>query len=154
MKNLSKYLTGIALVAVFGAYAVYSRMNENTAVASGINASDSETATSGSNSSIPDQNSTPGTYRDGTYTGNVTDAFYGDYQVAAVIKNGKLSDVQFLIYPNDRHESTMINEDAIPLLKSEAIKSQSANVNIISGATQSTEAFNASLATALVKAKS
>jgi uncharacterized protein with FMN-binding domain len=91
-------------------------------------------------------------YADGTYKGKVANAFYGYVQVAAVIKSGKLSDVQILRYPNDRNTSRYINSIAMPALQKEAIKAQSANVNIISGATDSSMAFRQSLSSALSSA--
>ncbi len=91
-------------------------------------------------------------YRDGSYTGSVADAFYGNIQVRAIITNGQISDVQFLQYPNDRGTSVMINTQAMPYLKQEAIQAQNANVAIISGATDSSIAFRQSLAAALVQA--
>lgn len=94
-----------------------------------------------------------GQYKDGSYTGSVADAFYGNIQVRVTISSGKISDVQFLQYPNDRRTSIEINTQAMPMLKSEAIAAQSANVNIISGATDSSQAFRESLASALSQAK-
>ncbi len=91
-------------------------------------------------------------YKDGTYTGNVADAFYGNIQVNAVISGGKIVDVVFLQYPNDRSTSIEINSQAMPILKQEAITSQSANVDGVSGATASSQAFIESLGTALQKA--
>ncbi len=92
-------------------------------------------------------------YKDGSYTGSVADAFYGNVQVQAIIQNRALSDVQVLQYPSDRSTSREINGAAMPQLVQEAIQAQSANVNIVSGATQSSEAFRQSLASALVAAK-
>src|SRR5258708_29955031 len=46
--------------------------------------------------------STQSGYRDGQYTGNVADAYYGNVQVRATIQGGRLADVQFLTYPSDR----------------------------------------------------
>lgn len=92
-------------------------------------------------------------YKDGEYIGPVTDAFFGPFQVKAVIKNGILFDIEFLQYPNDRPTSTSINTNAIPFWKQEAIAAQSADVDIVSGATQSSEAFQKSLAAALAKAR-
>lgn len=91
--------------------------------------------------------------KDGTYTGDSVDAFYGMIQVQATIANGKISNVQFLQYPNDRGTSIMINRQADPMLAQEAIQSQSANVDIVSGATESSQAFVQSLQSALDKAK-
>ena len=96
---------------------------------------------------------TPPTYKDGTYTGATADAFYGTIQVKATIQNGKIADVQFLQYPNDRMRSIAINTVAMPNLKQEAIQAQSANVNVVSGATDSSNAFKQSLADALNQAK-
>ena len=93
-------------------------------------------------------------YKDGTFVGSAADAIYGNIQVQATISNGQLTNVQFLQYPNDRGTSIEINQQADPLLAQEAIQSQSANVNIISGATDSSQAFVQSLQSALDKAKS
>lgn len=92
-------------------------------------------------------------YKDGEYTGAVTDAFYGNVQVKAVVKNGKIADVQFLSYPNDRRNSIEINSQAMPLLTQEAVQSQNANVDIVTGATATSQAFVQSLQSALDQAR-
>lgn len=92
-------------------------------------------------------------YKDGEYTGSAEDAFYGNIQVSIVISGGKLTDVIFLQYPNDRHRSIEINTIAMPILKQEAITSQNAQVDIVSGATDSSQAFIQSLSSALSQAK-
>lgn len=93
-----------------------------------------------------------GKYKNGTYTGQVTDAFYGNVQVKVTITNGRISNVQFLDYPHDRSNSVRINSQATPLLAQEAIQVQSSNVDIVSGATATSEAFMQSLASALAQA--
>ena len=93
-----------------------------------------------------------GQYRDGTYTGDPADAYYGTIQVSALIQGGKITDVQFLQYPNDRQTSIEVNTQAMPYLKAEAIQAQNANVDIVSGATDSSYAFRQSLASALNQA--
>jgi len=94
-----------------------------------------------------------GEYNDGTYTGSVADAFYGNIQVKATVSGGKLTNVTFLQYPNDRSTSVMINQQAMPGLVQEALQAQSASVNGVSGAMQTSEAFRASLGAALAQAK-
>jgi uncharacterized protein with FMN-binding domain len=94
-----------------------------------------------------------GAYKDGSYSGSVADAFYGKLQVAAVVSGGKLTDVQFLQYPSDNGHSAQVSNTSLPILKQEAIQSQSANVNIVSGATDTSQAFQQSLAVALAAAK-
>lgn len=93
-------------------------------------------------------------FKDGTYTGDPADAFYGNIQVQATISGGEITNIQFLQSPNDRGESIQINQQADPVLAQEAIQAQSANVDIVSGATDSSQAFVQSLQSALNKAKS
>ncbi len=94
-----------------------------------------------------------GKYKNGIYTGSVADAFYGNLQVQAVISGGRITDVIFLQFPNDNRTSQYVNSQADPMLKQEAIQAQSAQVDIISGASASSQAFQQSLADALSKAK-
>jgi uncharacterized protein with FMN-binding domain len=93
-----------------------------------------------------------GKYRNGQYIGPVTDAYYGNVQVRATVSGGKIVAVDFLDYPQDRNTSRNINSQAMPYLKQEAIQAQSANVDIISGATATSEAFVISLGSALSQA--
>ena len=108
--------------------------------------------------SVPQTTPTPASnsgspYKNGTYTGTTADAFYGNIQVQATIANGKLTNVQFLQWPNDRFRSVRINQQALPMLVQESIQAQSSQVNAISGATDSSIAFGESLQSALSQAK-
>lgn len=94
-----------------------------------------------------------GSMRSGTYTGLVADAFYGNVQVKVTISRGKLTNVDFLQYPNDRQTSRMINSQAMPLLAKQAITAQSAQVDGVSGASATSQAFVQSLSDALAQAK-
>ncbi len=94
-----------------------------------------------------------GQYKDGQYTGVVADAYYGNVQVRATIQSGRITAVDFLDYPQDRRTSIEINNYAMPYLQQEAIQAQSAQVDIVSGATATSEAFKVSLASALSQAK-
>ena len=94
-----------------------------------------------------------GLYRDGAYTGNSADAYYGYVQVKAIIQGGKITDVQFLDHPSDRGTSIEINNQAMPYLISEAIQAQSANVDTVSGASETSGAFRESLGSALAQAR-
>jgi uncharacterized protein with FMN-binding domain len=110
-----------------------------------------QAAPSATTAPLPTSTSSNGAsaYKNGTYTGAKADAFYGTVQVRVVIKNGSISAVQFLDYPQDRRTSQRINSVATPWLQTEAIQAQSANVDIISGATLTSEAFMVSLQSAL-----
>lgn len=93
-------------------------------------------------------------YKDGTYTGSAADAYYGNVQVQATIQGGNITNVAFLQYPDTHSTSVQINTQAMPYLQQEAIQAQSATVNIVSGATDTSEAFQQSLASALTQAQS
>ncbi len=99
----------------------------------------------------PPSNNSP--YRDGTFTGASADAYYGNVKVAATIQNGRLTDVQFLDHPGGRATSDYINSQAMPYLIQEAIQAQSANIDGVSGATDTSLAFVQSLSSALTQAK-
>ncbi|MSU74246.1 FMN-binding protein [Candidatus Kaiserbacteria bacterium] len=94
-----------------------------------------------------------GLYLDGSYTGKATDAFYGILQVKAIVRGGKITDVQFLQHANSTENSRFINDRAMPLLTQKAIAIQGAQVDGVSGATFTSGAFRESLASALVQAK-
>ncbi len=94
-----------------------------------------------------------GQYKDGQYTGPQVDAYWGQVQVEAIVQNGQITDVRFLQYPSDRRTSQRINSIVMPYLQSEAIQAQNANVDLISGATLTSEAFAQSLQAALTGAR-
>ncbi len=89
---------------------------------------------------------------DGTYTGNREYAYYGFVRVRAVVSGGKLTTVKVLEYPNDNGRSRYINSVALPYLIQEAVQTQSGNVDLVSGATFTSDAFQKSLANALRRA--
>ncbi|WP_157866092.1 FMN-binding protein [Mesorhizobium japonicum] len=93
-------------------------------------------------------------YADGVYTGPTADAYYGIIQIQALVQGGQLTALKVLKYPSDRRTSVNINRQALPMLRDEAISAQSADVDIISGATLTSRAFIQSLRGALKKASS
>lgn len=117
-----------------------------------------QTSPTSTPSPIPTASPTPTTtpnslYKDGSYTGSVNDAFYGNVQVQVVISGGKITAVNFLQYPNSSSHSRQINATADPILSQEAINAQSASVDTVSGATDTSNAFKQSLQYALNLAK-
>lgn len=86
-----------------------------------------------------------------TYTGPVENMQWGPVQVTIVVKNKKITDVQASA-PMERARSQFINSQAIPWLRQEVLKAQSANIDAIGGATMTSEAFYYSLQGALKSA--
>ena len=64
----------------------------------------------------------------------------------------RMTAVSVPVYPNHTDRSVFINQNALPILKAEALKAQSANVNMVSGATDTSNGFEQSLQSAIVKA--
>jgi uncharacterized protein with FMN-binding domain len=146
-----------AAVLIVGAFILYSFLYHSNAAAVLPTASNQPNTAPGASSttstaSTPSATSPSGTYKDGTYTGNVADAVWGSVQVQVVIQNGKITSVQFLQYPNERSRSVEINQYADPILINEAIQAQSGNVDTVSGATDTSDAFIQSLNDALSQA--
>jgi uncharacterized protein with FMN-binding domain len=91
-------------------------------------------------------------YADGTYTGGDENAYYGRVQVQVTVTNHQVASVKVLDYPQDRRTSRYINSQALPMLKQEVIAAQSANIDVVSGATLTSEAYIKSLGGALARA--
>jgi len=155
----------IVSLVIVGTFVIYSIIHANSGLVAVIPNTAGESPSSPSSTTITSSTETPGAtvtpnatqtsgslYRDGSYTGSVDDAQWGFVQVKAIITHGKITDVQFLQYPNDRSRSVYINSIADPQLTSEAIQAQSANVDIVTGATDSSYAFIQSLTDALSQA--
>ena len=156
---MKKIIVASFVVLTFVIYSIHQRSEGSAAVAQvtknnnsdNTNSSTANSTTTPSNTST--QSSSTGQYKDGTYTGSEADAFYGYIQVQVTVSSGQISDVTFLQYPNDRRDSIAINSQAMPILKQQAIKAQSSQVDGVSGATDTSQAFIQSLSSALSQAK-
>ena len=160
IKHMKKYLAAGAVVIALVLYIVFSGGSNNTAVTPTQNqttppppaAPPSATPSGEPPSSTPPPSAAAG-YKDGTFTGKVSNVIFGDMQVQVTIAGGKITDVQFLKYPNSPGHTSRVSAMALPILKQEAIQAQSANVDVVSGATQDTQSFQESLSDALNQAK-
>lgn len=83
-----------------------------------------------------------------TVNGSAIDNGYGMVQVQVKISGGKIADVTPLSLPQDGH-SQRINSFAVPRLRQEVLAAQSANIDTVSGATLTSEAYAQSLQAAL-----
>jgi uncharacterized protein with FMN-binding domain len=87
-----------------------------------------------------------------TYKGPIVDTNYGPIEAIIKVKSKKIAVAQLAAGP-DTERSAFIDEQAAPLLRQEVLKAQSAKIDIISGATFTSEAFIQSLNSAVKKAK-
>lgn len=141
---MKKILFTLALICSYAAFAITERAQLTTATTAQIQ--QTGTTTGGKGTPIV-------AYKNGTYTGISADAIYGNIQVQVTIANGAIADIQFLDYPKDRAHSIQLSTMAMPLLKARAIKIQAANVDTVSGASETSQAFRNSLQSALDQAK-
>ena len=89
-----------------------------------------------------------------TVDGPVIGTPYGDVQVRVVLRASHIVDVKPLVLPSDRSRSRRISELAAPLLRTEALQAQSANIDLLSGASYTSEGYAESLQGALDSARS
>ncbi len=85
----------------------------------------------------------------GTYAGSVVQTRFGSVQVQITVQAGKITDVTALQLTDAERRSVQISNQAAPLLRDEVLQAQSANVQTISGATVTSDAYLNSLQAAL-----
>jgi uncharacterized protein with FMN-binding domain len=91
-------------------------------------------------------------YADGEYVGASMDTEWGPIQVEAIIRGGAIADVKWIDFPTHRERSAEISRWAAPLLTSEAIQIQNWEVDAVSQASFTSEGFQQSLQSALMRA--
>jgi uncharacterized protein with FMN-binding domain len=121
----------------------------NTLSASGTSGT---TGTSGGSTAQASPSSgTAATTGTETLTGAVYSSRYGTTQVQVTISNGQITSVTALQLPTGGR-SGQISQYVEPILSSEALTAQSANIDIVSGATYTSDAYAQSLQSALDQA--
>jgi uncharacterized protein with FMN-binding domain len=93
------------------------------------------------------------TYRDGSYDGAAVRIRWGSVQVRVTIANGAIADVAALQLPTGDGHSADISWRVEPILRSAALASQSASIDVVSGATYTSLAYARSLQAALDAAR-
>jgi uncharacterized protein with FMN-binding domain len=109
------------------------------------------TGSTGSTGSTTDSTTTAAS-ADGTYDGDTVTTRYGDVQVQVTISGGSITEVSALQLTDKERKSVQISNRAAPMLRSEVLASQSADVSTIGGATYTSDAYLTSLQSALDQA--
>jgi uncharacterized protein with FMN-binding domain len=94
----------------------------------------------------PSQSAEPG--GNAVVDGSTVDTEFGPYQVRVTFNGTKISDVRIITEPGDRHSQRIAN-NAAPTLRQEALQAQSAQIDTVSGATATSDAYAQSLQAAL-----
>lgn len=104
---------------------------------------------SGSSASSTDSGASTTTNDTVTVVGSSVQTRYGPVQVSVTFTQGQITDVQTLQAPGGHRESVQINARATPILAQEVIAAQSAQIDTVSGATYTSEAYAESVQAAI-----
>ena len=113
----------------------------------------STTTTSGSTTSRSGSASGSG-LTDGAYTGQAVNTRFGPVQVAITVSGGTIADVTVPEYPSSNGRDRQINDRALPRLVSETLSAQSSSIDMVSGATYTSQGYLQSLQSAIDQASS
>ncbi len=94
-----------------------------------------------------------GTLASGTVSGQSVDTRYGPVQVQITVADGRITQVQALQLPENSPRDQQISAYAGPALAQEAVQAQSAQIDVISGATYTSEGYAQSLQSAIDQAR-
>ena len=107
-----------------------------------------------SSSSSPSDSSASGSgsSSSGTVAGETAQTRWGPVQVQITVAAGKITAVDAVQYPNGNGRDQEINAHALPLLAQEALAAQSAQIDLVSGATVTSDGYVQSLQSAIDRA--
>jgi uncharacterized protein with FMN-binding domain len=88
----------------------------------------------------------------GTVTGTPADTRWGPVQVKVTLAAGRITAVDVVEEPDSNGRDQEINADAVPQLVTETITAQSAQIDMVSGATYTSQGYVTSLQSALDQA--
>lgn len=81
--------------------------------------------------------------------GGPADTPYGPVQVQITVRAGRIVRANAIDYPQGSGRDQQINSYAIPQLDDETVRAQSAQIDTVSGATYTSDAYRTSLQSAL-----
>ena len=88
-----------------------------------------------------------------TVDGDPVDNRYGTVQVRVTLRGNRIVDVRSIQMPMGHQRSVFITDQAGPYLREEALHAQSAQIDIVSGATYTSDSYAQSLQSALDRAR-
>ena len=84
-----------------------------------------------------------------TVTGGIAQTQWGPVQVQLTLKGSTITDVTMLQYPSGNPQDDQINSYALPILIQDTLDAQSAQIDMVSGATVTSVGYVQSLQSAL-----
>ncbi|MFG2695978.1 FMN-binding protein [Kitasatospora sp. NPDC048407] len=125
----------------------------SSAVAGGTGSTSSQASSPKSPSSPSSPSSSPGTGgATRTVTGSAINTRYGPVQVRVTMNGSAIGKIDVIQYPNRDRRDQEINSFAVPQLNQEAMAAQNAHIDVVSGATYTSDGYTRSLQSALDQA--
>ena len=87
-----------------------------------------------------------------TFTGDSTSTRWGPVQVEITVTDSRVTDVSVPVSPSGNQRDVEINDRALPVLVQETLAAQSADIDMVSGATVTSDGYLTSLQSALDQA--
>lgn len=141
------------LVLLFGYHTSTSGPDLTASPPSVVTGSSSSGSSSGpSSQSSAQKSSGRATSATSTVTGSTAQTQWGPVQVELTVSGGSITDVSVLQYPNGNGQDAQINSYALPVLIRETLDQQSAQIDMVSGATVTSTGYLQSLQSALDQA--
>ena len=149
MRRISFWIlsTVSALVLLFGYHT-----STSGALGTGASSAYVSGATPGTASSSPGSTGAAGRGSSRTVTGSVAQTQWGPVQVQLTVDGGTITDVAVLQHPSGNPRDEEINAYALPILVDETTTAQSAQIDMVSGATVTSTGYVESLQAALDEA--
>lgn len=144
-------VVGLVLLLGFKTVSASSTTPAPAAIAPSTAGSSSASSSTPSGESGPSSSGSSSSAATGTktVTGASVDTRYGPVQVKITAVNGKVTSAQAVEYPENSSRDQEINSFAIPQLQQETINASSANIDMVSGATYTSQGYIQSLQSAL-----
>ena len=98
---------------------------------------------------LPPPSAAQRAYHSGVATGAVAHTDYGTVQVRVTITHGRIVNVAALRLPHGNQMDIQLSKPAARVLESRVISAQNANVDMVSGATYTSQGYLSSLQSAL-----
>lgn len=121
-------------------------------VSSGSNGVSGTLGSSSESSGSASSSGTSSTAATSTVTGDQVQTRWGPVEVQITVTDGKITAIDVPVYPDDNPRDQQINAYALPTLIKETLSAQSAQIDMVSGATVTSDGYLQSLQGALDKA--
>ena len=150
MRRIVLWLASTLTIVVL-LFGYHTSTNDTSSATAPSNAS-STPPPSTPRSSSPSGSSSGSSSATNTYDGSVASTRWGPVQVQISVTAGEITQVTVLQQPSGNPKDTEINDYALPVLVQDTIAAQSADIDMVSGATVTSDGYVESLQSALDQA--